>query len=92
MRWQWVSVRSAQWLQGAQGGAAPLSGARSLTSSMPTWRAQCAQQKYCPRASSPWPMIGTLQWKQRGASTWIAHWNESKTCAVPPMLSSNVLS
>ena len=37
-------------------------------------------------------MIGTLQWKQRGASTWIAHWSESKTCVVPPIFSSNALS
>ncbi len=37
-------------------------------------------------------MMGTLQWKQRGASTWIAHWSESKMCVVPPILSSNALS
>ena len=43
------------------GGAAPRSGARSATSAMPSWRAQCAQQKYWPRASMPCPMIGTLQ-------------------------------
>lgn len=37
-------------------------------------------------------MIGTLQWAQRGASIWIAHWNESNTWVVPPILSSNDLS
>jgi hypothetical protein len=37
-------------------------------------------------------MIGTLQCAHLGARTWIAHWNESKTWVVPPILSSNALS
>jgi hypothetical protein len=35
------------------GAASPLSGARSTTSWIPACRAQCAQQKYWPRASMP---------------------------------------
>lgn len=37
-------------------------------------------------------MIATLQWLQRGASVWIAHWNESNTWTVPPIEISNALS
>ena len=59
---------------------------------MPDCRAQYAQQKYWPRASMPWPMIGTLQWLQRGASMWIAHANESNVCVVPPIETSKALS
>ena len=40
----------------------------------------------------PCPMIGTLQWLQRGASMWIAHANESNVCVVPPIFTSNALS
>ncbi len=37
-------------------------------------------------------MIGTLHFTQRGASMWMAHANESNTCVVPPIATSNALS
>ena len=40
----------------------------------------------------PCPMMGTLQCRQRGARIWIAHWNESNVCVVPPIEISNALS
>src|SRR3712207_8380453 len=46
-------------------------------------RAQWAQQKNRPSASTPWPMTLQPQFSQTGAILWIAHSNESKTCTAP---------
>src|SRR3954451_14446548 len=45
-----------------------------------------------PPASTPWPMIAQPQCAQRGATAWIAHSKESKTCVAPPTVISIVLS
>jgi hypothetical protein len=58
----------------------------------PDFWAQLAQQKNVPLLSTPWPMILQPQWAHWGASAWIAHSKESKTCGFPFIVTVNDLS
>jgi hypothetical protein len=60
----------------------------SVSASSPDSRAQCAQQKMRSPAWTPWPMIRQPQWSQVGASTWIAHSNESNVPDPRPGMST----
>src|SRR3954462_8193401 len=65
---------------------------RSLAPSTPALDAQCAQQKIRSSDSMPCPRMRQPQWSHVGATAWIAHSKESKTCVSPPTVSSIALS
>src|SRR3569832_308853 len=66
------------------GAVALWSSPRSAISETPLIRAQFAQQKYWPRASTPWPLIATLHCAQRGAGAWVARAGEASGGGGPP--------
>ena len=53
-------------------------------------RAQEAQQKKTPSASTPWPTTFTPQCSQMGAIAWIAHSKLSKVCTAPAACTSKL--
>src|SRR4249919_2701489 len=64
----------------------------STSAVAPSSRAQCAQQKKRPLASTPCPMILHWQCSQVGAIRWMAHSKLSNTWTAPAACTSKLIA
>jgi hypothetical protein len=83
-------VRPHRAAQGTQLGSVPAWSARASALLEPASRAQCAQQKKTPSASTPWPITLQPQCSHTGAILWMAHSNESNVCTFPAACTSKL--